>query len=169
MVINYGFFSKDMLLEYKQNLDAIFSLVISELKLTNQLEINLNLVSKRVIKKLNKLSRKVNKVTDVLSYPNINLTPTDTDKLSLLLSKTNFPNDINIHTGNLFLGEIMLCYPVIKKQAKLYENTLMREMCYMTVHGILHLLGYDHYEETDKKKMRIVEEKILKKINLQRD
>lgn len=169
MLINYIRFSKKHINRFKTILDNVLNGVISELNLTNELEVNLFLTNKRVIKVLNKNTRGINKATDVLSYPNLKLTPKDSKNLHTLISKENFKNDIVPDTNNIFLGDIMLCYPIIKKQAKKYGNTLEREMAYMTVHGILHLLGHDHEKETDKKQMRKIEETVLSKLNLSRD
>jgi probable rRNA maturation factor len=67
------------------------------------------------------------------------------------------------------LGDICICKKVAFKQAKEYGNTKLREIVYMAVHGLLHLLGYDHMKDEDKKVMREVEEKIMSFINLTRE
>lgn len=59
------------------------------------------------------------------------------------------------------IGDIVLCMDVIKRHAVEYNTGFNREMLYMIVHGICHLLGYDHEIEEEKKEMRTLEEKIL--------
>jgi len=59
------------------------------------------------------------------------------------------------------IGDIVLCMDVIERHAKEYGTGFNREMLYMIVHGICHLLGYDHEIEEEKKEMRALEEKIL--------
>ena len=101
----------------------------------------------------------------MLSFPTLNYL--DDDGTIIPPSKlkiTNFPNDVNYENGNLMLGDIYLCLPVCFKQANEYKTGVKREIMYLAVHGLLHLLGYDHIEEKDKEKMRKMEEKILDKI-----
>ena len=85
------------------------------------------------------------------------------------LTKENFAIGLNPENNYLFLGDICICKPVVFKQAKKYGNSKEREISYMAVHGLLHLLGYDHMIEEDKKEMRKTEEKIMKKIKLERE
>ena len=66
--------------------------------------------------------------------------------------------------GNLFIGSIAICRKRAEEQAEEYGHSLKREMNYLAVHGLCHLLGYDHIEEADKKLMREKEECVLKKI-----
>lgn len=133
------------------------------------LEININFVSKKEIKELNAKFRNNDNVTDVLSFPNLLETgKTDMQLIVDKLDKKNFASEINPENGNVFLGDICICKKIVYKHAKEYENSKMREMIYMSVHGLLHLLGYDHIKEEDKKIMRECEEKIMKKINLER-
>lgn len=132
------------------------------LALPDCLEVNVVFVNKCRIKKINRLHRNVNKVTDVLSFPT--LLPHDQVGMGLIvdkLSKENFPFDINYETGNIFLGDIYICLGKVKSQAKEYGHSFNRELSYLALHGLLHLLGYDHMTEGDKKIMREMEEKIL--------
>lgn len=134
------------------------------------LEVNLKIVSKKQIRKLNKTFRDNDKVTDVLSFPNLlEYGKKDMQLLGDKLTKENFVMDINPETNHIMLGDICICSSVVFRQAKEYNNSRDREVVYMAVHGLLHLLGYDHMIEEDKKIMRKVEEKIMAKINLGRE
>ena len=144
------------------------------LKLTKvsckDLEINVSFVSKSEIKKLNNNFRSKDAVTDVLSFPN--LLQCGEENMHLIadkLTKKNFAMEINPENNCVFLGDICICKAKVRKQAKEFGNTIEREMVYMAVHGLLHLLGYDHLIDEDKKVMRDMEEKIMKKINLERN
>ena len=88
-----------------------------------------------------------------------------TDKLD----KITFASEINPENGTIFVGDICICKSVVFKQAKEYGNTKLREIVYMAVHGLLHLLGYDHMTDDDKAVMREMEEKIMKKVHLERE
>lgn len=143
--------------------------VVKELLQIDQIELDIMLVSKFMIKTINKHARNINKVTDVLSFPQLPLTPNNTNNLKEQVNLQTYANCVNPETQNLVLGSLLICLLVVKKHAKEYENTLEREFAYMVVHGMLHLLGYDHIKDTDKKQMRAKEEKILKQMGLTRD
>jgi probable rRNA maturation factor len=68
----------------------------------------------------------------------------------------------------VFLGDVIINLNKASEQAKEYNHSLSREVCYLFVHGLLHLLGYDHIEDKDKKLMRSKEELILNKFKLTR-
>ena len=95
---------------------------------------------------LNVKYRKIHSATDVLSFP-------------LLLSEipgtvSYSPIDINPETEELLLGDIVISIEKAESQAQEYGHSLERELCYLSVHSVLHLLGYDHMDEGDKKIMR---------------
>ena len=64
------------------------------------------------------------------------------------------------------LGDIIICIPIVERQAVEYEHSFKRELAYMLVHGFYHLMGYDHIKEEDKKIMREKEENILSKLKI---
>lgn len=88
----------------------------------------------------------------------------ETDVISFAFEDYEEKIDDNIR----FLGEIYISYEKVLEQAKEYNHSEKRELCYLTVHGLLHLLGYDHMEEEDKKEMRALEEEILNEFNIKR-
>jgi len=105
-------------------------------------EVEVNLVTESEIKKINKNYRGINKVTDVLSFA--------------------WQEDKMVKTD--FLGQIYLCYPKIKTQAKLWGVTVNEELARMLVHGLLHLVGFDHQQEKESAVMFNLQEKIVKKL-----
>lgn len=168
MVINFNkkLFNK----KYIEKIQLAYYYAIKLLKIPcKELEVNIDFVSISRIKELNSIHRSLNSKTDVLSFPNLlEYGKTDMQLITDKLTKNNFRSDINLENNCIFLGDICICKKVVFAQAKEYGNTREREMVYMAVHGLLHLLGYDHIKESDKKIMRDVEEKIMKKINLER-
>ncbi len=114
------------------------------------LYLSIILSNEEYIQKINKETRNIDKPTDVLSFPMF-------EKEELPKEKTGIPD---------VLGDIIICIPIIEKQAKEYEHSIERELAYMVVHGFYHLMGYDHIEEQDKKEMRKKEENILSKLNI---
>ena len=70
--------------------------------------------------------------------------------------------DYDPDSNTVFLGDIILSKEKIESQAEEYGHSLLRESVYLTLHGVLHLMGYDHLEDNDKKVMRDKEKEILK-------
>ncbi|MBE6729578.1 MAG: rRNA maturation RNase YbeY [Ruminococcaceae bacterium] len=91
-------------------------------------EIDVTLVNDEQIRELNKLHRNINSSTDVLSFP----------------LGENGRYDINHETGAYMLGDIVISVEHAFAQAELYGHTIQREIAFLTVHSMLHLLGYDH-------------------------
>ena len=103
---------------------------------------SITIVDNENIKKINKEYRKKDTETDVISFAFEEI------------------DDVT-YSDIRFLGEIYISIDKAECQAKEYGHSLKREMCFLTVHGLLHLLGYDHIEESDKAVMRNLEEEIL--------
>lgn len=114
------------------------------------------------IKRLNTEFRKIERETDVLSFPALD------GILNMELKKADFPFDID-EDGALFLGSVAICTEVAKAQAEEYGHSYERELNYLAAHGVCHLLGYDHMTDEDKPVMREEEERVLKKMHLARD
>ena len=124
-------------------------------------EINVLVTDDAGIRAVNSATRSIDRETDVLSFPMFQFTP------------GQFPEDVSDlldpQTGLLPLGDMCISLERAKDQAKRFGNTLKREVGYLTIHSILHLLGYDHVDEGEmKKQMRIREEIIAAKLGLQR-
>lgn len=114
------------------------------------------------IRKLNAEARGVDAVTDVLSFPNL-----DGIK-NREIKGEDFPFDRD-EAGNLFLGSVIICRERAAEQAAEYGHSLKREYYYLAVHGLCHLLGYDHVNGDEKREMREKEEKILRKLGVTRE
>lgn len=152
--------------ELINKVQSVFDYAIDFLNIKcKELEVNVAFVGRLKIKKINREFRNVNKVTDIISFPFL-LQP-DVEGMQLIednLTKENFKFCTNPETGNVVLGDLYICFPQMKKQAKEYGTGLEREFVYLCLHGLLHLLGYDHIVESDKKIMREKEELILKNV-----
>ena len=128
-----------------------------------KVRVDISFVDKKEIKKLNKDFRNIDKETDVLSFPVLNLTPMQK------VAAKDFMEDYDPETKSIMLGDIIMCNEVAAKNAEEYGHSFEREVCYLVVHGCLHLLGYDHMEEDDKKLMRAMEETVLSKYKITRN
>ncbi len=119
-------------------------------------------VTNKEIKIINKERRNVDEVTDVLSFPLLNLTE------GKKITKEEFVNDYDTQTKTINLGDIFISLDKAIKQAEEYGHGVEREVCYLFVHGLLHLLGFDHETDVQKRQMRAIEELVLKKCKLER-
>ena len=126
---------------YKKKMQKLFEVAGQHLKEDfSNVCVSVNFVDEKEIQNLNNNFRKIDKVTDVLSFPNIEKSPEQ--KLS------NFSDFVV--DAQLFLGDIVICKSIAKNQAKEYGHSLKREVCFLALHSLLHLLGYDHIEKEDE-------------------
>ncbi len=101
------------------------------------------------IHEINKRYRQVDRITDVISFA--------------------FEDNENIMYNDIrMLGDIYICIPQMKRQAEEYGHSEKRELSFLAVHGLLHLLGYDHMTEEDEKRMFSLQELILNDKNIKR-
>ena len=126
----------------------------------SRVNVSLNFVSEQKICELNKQFRNIEKKTDVLTFPNLN------KKYNQKLSE--FESERNLDDGLLFLGDIVICKKVAYAQAKEYGHSKKREVCFLALHGLLHLLGYDHIKSDEEKIMNETAEKILASLGVNR-
>ncbi|MBO5851832.1 MAG: rRNA maturation RNase YbeY [Clostridia bacterium] len=140
------------------NLDDLASATFEVLGQKEPLYAELNFVSKARIKELNSQFRSVFSVTDVLSFPTLD------GVRGKVLKHKDFPLDTD--ENGLFIGSIAICTTRAKEQAIEYGHSIEREITYLTLHGLLHLFGYDHMDLEDKAEMRKLEDKILEKVKV---
>lgn len=145
----------------EQDFSALAKAFEGEISTDCPLSLEIVFLDKDGIRQLNARTRQIDAVTDVLSYPTLD------GIFGKKISKKDFPHDSD-DNGAIFLGSIAICKEVAKEQAEEYGHSYERELNYLAVHGICHLLGYDHIEEEDRELMRKHEEKILSKIGLAR-
>ena len=124
-------------------------------------EINVLVTDNEGIRAINNAYRKIDKATDVLSFPMFELTA---GQLPASWDAYKDPD-----TGLVPLGDMAISLERAKEQAAEFGHSARREVGYLTIHSILHLLGYDHVDEGPmKKQMRAAEEAILAEIELPR-
>ena len=143
------------------SLTPLASAVHKTLKQKYNLSAEVVFVSPSEIQALNSSTRGIDKVTDVLSYPTLD------GIRGKVVNPKDFPLELD-DDGNLFIGSIAVCEERAKQQAEEYGHSLTREITYLICHGLLHLLGYDHETDEDKKEMRGLEEEIMTTIKITR-
>ena len=136
--------------------------VLSELVATDvPLAIEFMRVGAEEIRELNASTRGVDAVTDVLSYPTLDL------EAGAPIVGSSYPYDVD-EEGRLLIGSVVVCKERAEEQAEEYGHGIERELHYLLVHGVMHCLGYDHIVEEDKVKMREREEAVLSRLGITR-
>ncbi len=128
--------------EYRSIMETAFSL----LGVKANYEVDVSLVDARTIQDINRDYRKVDRVTDVISFA---------------FEDDDSPSSLILGEVPKMLGEIFICVPRALEQAKEIGNSEERELSFLFVHGLLHLLGYDHMTPEDERIMFPLQEKIL--------
>jgi probable rRNA maturation factor len=119
--------------------------------------VNVLITNDAVMRNLNNTHRSIDKTTDVLSFPMKEFKP---GNYEIALS------EVNPESGLFALGDIVLSAKKVHEQALEHRQTLQSETAYLTVHATLHLLGYDHLDEADEKKLMRSREELILKNNL---
>lgn len=126
--------------------------VVAELEaLSPQTEVDITLVDDAAIHELNRTYRGIDRPTDVLSFA---------------LDEGEEEPEVDDDEIEHLLGDVIISAPTAVRQGEEYGHGLEREMTYLAVHGMLHLLGYDHMKEKDKLIMRKREEEVLRRLDL---
>lgn len=126
-------------------------------------EVNLLFVTKEEIRSINREQRQIDRETDVLSFPMLELpAPGDFSRLE------EDPDNFNPDTGEALLGDIVLNGERVKEQAKSYGHSEKREFCFLILHSMLHLLGYDHMTEPEAAVMEEKQSHILQNMQILR-
>ena len=138
---------KIKLTEFAEYHDTDFeeALKIAKYEFTNNHHLNVSFVSPKEMQLLNKTYRNSNKPTNVLSFE----------------IPQNFPTGEN----KTLIGEIALCEEVILKESKKYKKIFENRLKHMIIHGLLHLIGFDHIKKEEENKMESIEKKIMKSIS----
>ena len=121
-------------------------------------EVSVVITDNNGIRNINREFRKINRDTDVLSFPMIEYKEVHHGGNNV--ERNNF-EDTNPQTGEVILGDIVISIEKAFAQADEYGHSIMREVAFLTVHSVLHLLGYDHELNDDMLIMRKKEEDIL--------
>lgn len=141
-----------------ESIEKVVDLVVDDQNIhADKIYVSIQSASKEEIRKINNEFRNIDKSTDVLSFP---IFSSD----ELIEMKTQIKGDKKLR--EIELGDIILCLDVVKEHSIEYNTGIVREVLYMIVHGMCHLLGYDHEIENEKVKMRELEEKILNLIGV---
>ena len=144
--------------EYVKTCEEALSAALKYEGMDFDAEVNLIFTDDEEIREINLENREIDRATDVLSFP---MVEGENGKLSI--------TDGDIFDGKVILGDIVISLERAKAQAEEYGHSIIRELGFLAVHSMLHLLGYDHeISEEDEKVMFKKQEEILNSIGLTR-
>ena len=145
--------------ELEEQLDTVIAAVLSAEGVDTPCEINVLVTDDAGIHAINLDMRGVDRPTDVLSFPMFELAPGEHPEAQ----------EADPATGLVPLGDMVLSLERAQAQAQEFGHSVQREVCYLAVHSVLHLLGYDHMDEgAMKEQMRDREETILSGLGITR-
>jgi probable rRNA maturation factor len=133
-----------------EEIEAVMLRTLLQQEIFIECEISFSFVNANEIQSLNACYRNKDAVTDVLSFPMYD---------NFIANRDTIINENPFLP--LLLGDVVICTQQAITQAKEYGNSLERELAYLSVHSVLHLLGYDHMNKLDKSVMRSIEKDIM--------
>lgn len=141
---------------YKKLFKQIARAVMERIDFIYDFEVSITLTDDISIQQLNRQFRQKDRSTDVLSFPQYHF---HEGKVPLSMEK-----------GIIIpLGDIVISHPTAKRQARTYRHLLKREISFLFTHGLLHLLGYDHEQLADEKRMFQLQENVLNQLGITRE
>lgn len=148
-------------------MEEVFRRVAGEVLRTEkadfEAEVNLMIVDLDTIHEMNRDYRQIDRPTDVLSFPNLSFD--SPGKFDL----TESADVVNPETGEVVLGDIVICYDKVLEQAEEYGHSILREFAFLLTHSMLHLCGYDHMTEEETSVMEAKQNQILDTLKITRD
>ncbi|MCR1897860.1 rRNA maturation RNase YbeY [Irregularibacter muris] len=144
---------KDIDSHFEKQLERVINIALELEGVIVPVEVSISFVSNEEIQELNREYRNKNTPTDVLSFP--------------LVEREDLDNMVQAQE-EILLGDIIISISKALEQAEEYGHSFSRELSYLTVHGIYHLLGYDHMTQEEKKAMREKEEAVMEALQINR-
>ena len=156
-------YSNSIEIDYKDIAQNVIEESENYIKCPYECEVNILITDNDEIHALNKEMRDIDSPTDVLSFPSLEFdTPGDFSNIDK--DQLNF----NPESGELILGDIVVSYDKVIEQSKEYNHSQTREFAFLVAHSMLHLFGYDHINENERKTMESEQESILNNLNYRR-
>lgn len=146
--------------------ERLLSIIAGALGLKGNFSIEYVETDDEGIRNINRDTRGIDKPTDVLSFPYLEL---KIGNRVFEFDKASYPGSYLKENDSVLIGSVVISLETAKRQAKEYGHSVERELSYLLVHGFLHILGFDHLSDTDKTAMRQREEEVLGKAGLTRE
>ncbi len=149
--------------DFQEVASQVIETVLDQEQCPYEAQVSLVLTDDETIHRTNLEFRKIDRATDVLSFPMVDF-PAPAEYSVLEEDETCFHPE----SGELLLGDIMISIPRAVEQAQSYGHSIKREYAFLVAHSMLHLLGYDHMEEEERQIMEEKQEQALQKLHIAR-
>ncbi len=151
--------------DYEKVINDVIATSIEYIKCPYECMVEVDIVNNDEIQAINKEFREIDRPTDVLSFPLV-----EYDKAGEFdfLEETEAFVNFEPESGELVLGNIILCYEKILSQAKEYGHEIKRELAFLVAHSMFHLFGFDHIEDEERIEMERMQEEVLKELGIVR-
>lgn len=143
--------------EVRKKLQDLLDFSLRKEGFEGEYQLSFSVVDKVSIREINREHRSTDRVTDVLSFPMY-----EREELDAIEKRREYEE------YEISIGDIVICYDKVKEQSEEFGHSLERELCYLAVHSVFHLLGYDHMEEEEKSLMRSKEEEVMEHFSIVR-
>lgn len=144
-------------IHYRELIGKVVRRVMQDKAIPAELDVNVLIVTKDEIRQINRRTRDLDQVTDVLSFPYFEF-----DVPGVFDPDAVRPEEEEI------LGDIVICGDRVLEQAAEYGHSVRRELAFLTVHSMLHLIGYDHMEPADAAVMEAEQKRIMEELGIGR-
>lgn len=151
--------------DIKEILDKVMNEVLLQEGCPYEAQVNLLLTDMEGIHEFNRQYRQVDAPTDVLSFPMI---PFEREA-DFSVVEENEADYFDPESGELLLGDIIICAEKVEEQARKYGHSRRREFAFLTAHSMLHLCGYDHMKEDEAAVMEKKQEQVLVRLGITRE
>ena len=156
--------NRELDFDYEEVIEAVINKTLETENCPYETEVNVLLTGNGEIHTANKEFRGIDRPTDVLSFPMVDYEqPSDFSSV-----EKNPESYLNPETDELLLGDIMISVDKVYEQANEYGHSRKREFAFLIAHSMLHLLGYDHIDEAERKVMEVKQEAILDALGITR-
>ena len=156
---------KEFDFNYKETIEMVVFEALDYIECPYEVELCVTITDNEEIHKINKEHRGIDRPTDVLSFPMIEYdVPGDFGILD-----NEVEEYFNPETGELLLGDIVISIDKVYSQAEEYGHSRRRELAFLVAHSMLHLFGFDHEEEEERKEMESMQKEILDSVGISRD
>lgn len=150
-------------LPYEEIIRSVAEAALDYEECPYEAEVNVLLTDNEGIHELNREHRGIDRPTDVLSFPMAEYeSPADFSALE------EQDDCFNPDTGELMLGDIVISVEKVQEQAAAYGHSEKRELAFLVAHSMLHLMGYDHMEDSEREEMEERQRRILEQLNISR-
>lgn len=150
---------------YQEIIENVVNTALDYEQCPYEAQVYVLLTDNEEIHQFNREQRQIDRPTDVLSFPMASYNrPADFSDL-----EEREPDAFHPESGELMLGDILISMDKVREQAGEYGHSPERELAFLTAHSMLHLMGYDHMEEEERKTMEKRQEEILKICGYVRD